>query len=46
MKKEIICQDSRPPHLHPLPRIQGRGGEWEDFTLTSSLKFPINLYRY
>lgn len=56
MKKEIMCQDSKPPS--PLPRIRrlccndggetqppGREGESEeDFTLTSSPKFSITLY--
>ncbi len=59
MKKDIICQDSKPLTFilspasgdcvvmtggeHSLPAERwGRG----DFTLTSSPKFSINLYRH
>jgi hypothetical protein len=44
MKKDITCQDSKPPHLHPLSRMWARMRG--NFTLTSSLKFSINSWRH
>ena len=43
MKEETMCQDHRP--LYPFPASGGEHKREGNFTLTSSLKFSINLYR-